>query len=324
MRRMRAALAGLIVGVLLLGGSAAESETYPSRPVRVIVPFPPGGPGDTLARILADKIAPSWGQPLLIDNRGGAGGNIGSAAVARAAPDGYTLLLHASNLVLNANFYDDMPFDAVKDFTPISGLAFYMLVLDVHPATPARTLAEFVALAKARPGGLTMANTGTGSPTHLAAALFRQVAGINLIDVPYQGAAPANTALLAGETAGMFNNPLNTLPFLPSGKLHALAVTGATRLALLPDVPTIAESGYPGFEAGTWYGLFGPAHLPPDIVATLHAQTIRALRLPDVAARLAEQGWNILASPPDVFAAFVAAESDKWARVVRTAGIKTK
>jgi len=321
MRRTRAALVGLIAIATSLIGAGASAETYPSRAVRLIVPYSPGGPTDTIGRILADKLSASWGQPVVIENRGGAGGNIGAAVVARSPADGYVLLIHTSSHVTNASFYE-MTYDPVRDFTPISELASYMLVLDVHPAVPARTLAEFVALARSKPGALQVSNAGTGSPTHLAAAFFRQVAQIDLIDVPYQGAAPATTALLAGEVSAMFNNPINSLPHLAAGKLRALAVTGTERLALLPAVPTIAESGYPGFEAGTWYGLFGPPKLPPDIVTAIQDAVIRALRLPDVADKLAAQGWDIVASPADRFAPFVAAEAEKWARIVREAGIK--
>jgi tripartite-type tricarboxylate transporter receptor subunit TctC len=321
MRRTRAALVGLIAVATPLIGAGASAEIYPSRAVRLIVPYSPGGPTDTIGRLLAEKISASWGQPVVIENRGGAGGNIGAALVARSTADGYVLLIHTSSHVTNSSFYE-MTYDPVRDFTPISELASYMLVLDVHPAVPARSLAEFVALARSKPGALQVANAGTGSPTHLAAAFFRQVAQIDLIDVPYQGAAPATTALLAGEVAAMFNNPINSLPYVAAGKLRALAVTGTERLALLPAVPTVAESGYPGFEAATWYGLFGPANLPPDIVTAIQDAVIRALRLPDVADKLAAQGWDIVASPADRFAPFVAAEAEKWSRIVRTAGIK--
>jgi tripartite-type tricarboxylate transporter receptor subunit TctC len=321
MRRSRAALIGLIAVATPLIGAGVSAETYPSRAVRLIVPYSPGGPSDTIGRILAEKMSASWGQPVVIENRGGAGGNIGAALVARSPADGYVLLIHTSSHVTNSSFYE-MTYDPVRDFTPISELASYMLVLDVHPAVPARTLAEFVALARGKPGALQVANAGTGSPTHLAAVLFRQVAQIDLIDVPYQGAAPATTALLAGEVTAMFNNPINSLPYVAAGKLRALAVTGTERLALLPAVPTVAESGYPGFEAGTWYGLFGPPKLPPDIVTAIQDAVIRALRLPDVADKLAAQGWDIVASPANRFAPFVAAEAEKWARIVRAAGIK--
>ena len=321
MRRTRAALVGLIAVATPLNGAGASVETYPSRAVRLIVPYSPGGPTDTIGRILAEKMSASWGQPVVIENRGGAGGNIGAALVARSAADGYVLLIHTSSHVTNASFYE-MTYDPVRDFTPISELASYMLVFDVHPAVQARTLAEFVALARSKPGALQVSNAGTGSPTHLAAAFFRQVAQIDLIDVPYQGAAPATTALLAGEVAAMFNNPINSLPHLAAGKLRALAVTGAGRMAQLPAVPTVAESGYPGFEAGTWYGLFGPAKLPPEVVTAIQDAVIRALRMPDVADKLTAQGWDIVASPADRFAPFVAAEAEKWARIVRAAGIK--
>jgi tripartite-type tricarboxylate transporter receptor subunit TctC len=322
MRRTCAALVGLIAVATPLIGAGASAETYPSRAVRLIVPYSPGGPTDTIGRILAEKLSASWGQPVVIENRGGAGGNIGAGLVARSPADGYALLIHTSSHVTNASFYE-MTYDPLQDFTPISELASYMLVLDVHPAVPARTLAEFVALARSKPGALQVSNAGTGSPTHLAAAFFRQVAQIDLIDVPYQGGAPATTALLAGEVTAMFNNPINSLPYLAVGKLRALAVTGTERLAQLPAVPTVAESGYPGFEASTWYGLFGPAKLPPEIVTAIQDEVIRALHLPDVADKLAAQGWDIVASPADRFAPFVAAEAAKWARIVRAAGIKT-
>ena len=318
---MRTALGWLVGLMALLAAAGASADGYPGRPVRLIVPYPPGGPTDTIARLLADKIGPVWGQPIVVENRGGAGGNIGAAIVSRSPPDGYVLLVHTSSHVTNASFYE-MTYDPVRDFTPISELASYMLVLDVHPAIQARTLKEFVELARRTPGGLQVANAGTGSPTHLAAVFFRQAARIELIDVPYTGAAPATTALLGGEVAAMFNNPINSLPHVAAGTLRALAVTGTGRLAQLPDVPTVAEQGYPGFEAGTWYGLFGPPNLPRDIVVAVQDAVIRALRLPDVAAKLAAQGWDIVASPADQFAPFVAAEAEKWAGIVRAAGIK--
>jgi tripartite-type tricarboxylate transporter receptor subunit TctC len=321
MRRARALGIAVVAALVSLGGVAVAAESYPNRTVRIIVPYSPGGPTDTIARILADKMSTAWSQPVVVENRGGAGGNIGSSIVARSAPDGYTLLIHTSSHVTNTSFYE-MTYDPVRDFTAISELASYMLVLDVHPAVPARTLAEFVAYARSKPGAVQVANAGTGSPTHLAAAFFRQVAHVELIDVPYTGAAPATTALLAGEVAAMFNNPINSLPHLTAGKLRALAVTGAARLTLLPDVLTVAEQGYPGFEAGTWYGLFGPAHLPPEVLAAVESEAIRALHLPDVVDKLAAQGWDIVASPSARFAPFLATEAVKWAGVVQAAGIK--
>jgi len=298
------------------------SQDYPSRTVRIVVPFPAGGPADALGRVLAGELSKTWGQPVIIENRGGAGGNIGAELVARSAPDGYTLLLNASSHVINAGLYDHLPYDPVRDFTPVSELASYMLVLVVHPSVPVQSVQEFVAFARAKPDGLSAANAGLGTPTHLAAVLFAQAAGVTLIHVPYRGAAPASTDLIAGQMPVMFNNPVNAVPQVRSGNLRALAVTGAQRLSLLPATPTIAESGYPGFETRTWYGLFGPAGTPAEIVRKLHADSERALRAPEIADNLVAQGWDVTVSPPDRFAVVLQAELDRWAAVIRRAGIK--
>jgi len=257
-----------------------------------------------------------------VENRGGGGANIGTEYVARAAPDGYTLLLSASNHVINASLYDKIGYDPFGDFAPITEVASYMLVLVVHASVPATSLAEFVALAKAKPGRVTVANAGLGTPTHLSGALFAQAAGLDLTYVPYKGAAPANSDLLGGQVMAMFNNPVNALPQVKAQKLRALAVTGAQRLPLMPELPTVAESGYPGFEAGTWYGLFAPAGLPAEILAKISEHTVRALKDADVRDKLAPQGWDIIASSPRDFSAFLRAENDKWSRVVKGAGIK--
>jgi tripartite-type tricarboxylate transporter receptor subunit TctC len=271
---------------------------------------------------MADQLSKIWGQPVIIENRGGAGGNLGAEVVARAAPDGYTLLLNASSHVINASLYEKLPYDPIKDFTPVSEVASYMLVLVVHPSAPAKSVKEFVALAQSKQDGLSVANAGLGTPTHLAAVLFAQAAGVNLVHVPYRGAAPASTDLIAGQVPAMFNNPVNAVPQVTSNNLRALAVTGSKRLSLLPDLPTIAESGYPGFETRTWYGLFGPAGLPADIVRKLHADTEKVLRMPEIANNLIAQGWDIAVSPPDQFSVVLQSEFDRWSSVVRRAGIK--
>jgi tripartite-type tricarboxylate transporter receptor subunit TctC len=300
----------------------ANAQTFPAKPVRLVVPFPPGGPADGLGRLLAEKLKQSWGESVIVENRGGAGGNIGAEAVAKAAPDGYTLLLNASNHVINSALLEKMPFDPIKDFTPITEVASYMLVLVVHPSVAASSLREFVALGRSKPKSLLIANAGNGTPTHLTAALFAQAAGIEPVHVPYKGAAPANTDLLGGQVHAMFNNPVNALPQVKAGRLRALAVTGSKRTGLMPDLPTVAESGYPGFEATTWYGLFGPAGIPREIAARIHEHILKALRSKDVQDKLAPQGWDLVGSSHSDFAAFLAAESDKWARVVKGAGIK--
>ncbi len=286
------------------------------------MPFPPGGPADALGRVLADQLNKMWGQPVIIENRGGAGGNLGAEVVARAAPDGYTLLLNASSHVINASLYEKLPYDPIKDFTPVSEVASYMLVLVVHPSVPATSVKEFVAFANGKPDGLSVANAGLGTPTHLAAVLFAQAAGVKLVHVPYRGAAPASTDLIAGQVPAMFNNPVNAVPQVKSNNLRALAVTGAKRLSLLPDLPTIAESGYPGFETRTWYGLFGPAGMPADVVRKLHADTDKVMHMPEVANNLVAQGWDIAVSPPDQFSVVLQSELDRWSAVVKRAGIK--
>ncbi|MEA2873241.1 MAG: hypothetical protein QOH67_3217 [Hyphomicrobiales bacterium] len=318
----RCLLATLVFAAALAASASGWAQGYPSRAVRLVVPFPPGGPADALGRAIADQLNKMWGQPVIIENRGGAGGNLGAEVVARAAPDGYTLLLNASSHVINASLYDKLPYDPIKDFTPVSEVASYMLVLVVHPSAPAKSVKEFVALAQSKQDGLSVANAGLGTPTHLAAVLFAQAAGVNLVHVPYRGAAPASTDLIAGQVPAMFNNPVNAVPQVMSNNLRALAVTGSKRLSLLPDLPTIAESGYPGFETRTWYGLFGPAGMPADIVRKLHADTEKVLRIPEIANNLIAQGWDIAVSPPDQFSVVLQSEFDRWSAVVKRAGIK--
>jgi tripartite-type tricarboxylate transporter receptor subunit TctC len=308
----------------MLGVAPASAQNYPTRAVRLVVPFSAGGPADVLARIVGDKLGAIWGQPVVVENRGGGGANIGAEFVARAAPDGYTLLLNASNHVINASLYDKLGYDPIRDFTPITEVASYMLVLVVHPSVPATTLAQFVALARARPGGVVVGNAGLGTPTHLAAALFGQIAGLDLVHVPYKGAAPASNDLLAGQVMAMFNNPVNALPQVRAGTLRALAVTGAKRLALMPDLPTVAESGYPNFEASTWYGLYAPARLPDGIMRKIYADLSRVLQLPDVRDKLAAQGWDVIGSAPEEFPAFLKSELDKWGALIRSAGLKAE
>jgi tripartite-type tricarboxylate transporter receptor subunit TctC len=306
----------------ILLAAPAAAETWPTHAVRVMVPFAAGGPADTLARVVGDKLSLAWGQPVVVENRGGAGGNIGAELAARAAPDGYTLLVNPSNHVINASLYDKLPYDPLADFTPLTEMASYMLVLVVHPSVPAATLAEFVAWARAQPKGLAIANASTGSPTHLTAALFAQAAGLSFVHVSYRGAAPANADLLGGQVKAMFNNPINALPQIKAGALRPLAVTGRERLALLPDVPTVAEEGYPGFEASTWYGLFAPAGVPPALAAKISADAIAALKLPDVQEKLSQQGFDVIAGDPSAFAALLKTELAKWAAVVKAAGLK--
>jgi tripartite-type tricarboxylate transporter receptor subunit TctC len=313
-----------VVVAALLGLLATQTvaSTYPTKPVRLVVPFPPGGPADVLARLLGQKLAELWGQPVVVDNRAGAGGNIGADHVAKAAPDGYTLLLAASSHVINASMYPSLPYDVLKDFTPVTEVASYMLVVVVHPSVPATSLKELVALAKSKPGQLTVASAGSGTPTHLAAELFKSAAGIDFVHVPYKGAAPATNDLLGGQVQIMFNNPVSALPQVKAGKLRALAVTGAKRSPAAPELPTVAESGYPGFEAGTWYGILGPANLPKEIVTKVHTDTVKALRMKDVQEKLTAQAWDSIGNSPSEFAAVYRSDLEKWAKVVKAANIR--
>ena len=308
--------------LMLLIQRHATAQNYPVNPVKLVVPFPAGGPADALGRILGEKLSQRWGQPVIIENRSGAGGNVGAAAVARAAPDGYTLLLNASNHVINASLGENLPYDPIKDFTPISEVASYMLVLVLHPSVPVSTLGDFVDFARAQPGGLTVANAGSGTPTHLAAVLFAQHAGLHFVHLSYRGAGPATTDVLAGHVLAMFNNPVNAVSQVKANSLRAIAVTGSQRLSLLPDLPTIAELGYPGFEIRTWYGLFGPAHMPPEHVAKVFADLHWALQAPDVLKKLGTQGWDIVGSSPREFTLVLQSELDRWSAVIKNANMK--
>ena len=305
---------------LLLAG-AAGAQTFPAKAVRIVVGFSPGGPADVIARIYADKLGGLWGQAVLVDNRAGAGGNIGSEVTAKAPPDGYTMVLAPSSHVTNGALYK-LPYDPIRDFTPISQVAYYSLVLALHPSVPANTLAELVALARARPGQLTVASAGNGTPTHLAAELFAIAAGVSLLHVPYKGAAPATTDLLSGQAQMMFNNPVSAMPQVKSGRLRGIATTGSTRAAIAPDMPTVAESGYPGFEAGTWYAFLGPAGLPREIQAKLAADIVAMTQLADVRARFTTMGVEAIGTTPARLATIMQEDLEKWGKVIRTANIK--
>jgi tripartite-type tricarboxylate transporter receptor subunit TctC len=311
----------VVFGAALLA-APARAQAWPSRPVRIVVPFPPGGPADVLGRLLAERLAEGWGQPVIIENRGGAGGNIGAEAVARAAPDGHTLLLCASSHVQGAALYSRLPFDPIRDFTPIAQLAYYSLVLVVHPSVPATNLAEFEALLRANPGQVTITSAGVGTPTHLTAELFRSRAGVEFTHVPFGGAAPAHAALLGGQVQAMFHNPVMAVPAVQAGRLRALATTGAVRAVALPEVPTLAESGYPGFDSGTWYAVLGPAGLPAPVVARIDADLRRVIALPAVRDRLAAQSMEPRDIEPETLAAVMREELVRWTEVIRRLGIR--
>src|SRR5215469_6927204 len=264
--------AGAAAGSTLAPGPGAAQD-YPDRRVRIVVPYSAAGPTDVVVRILSDRLSAAWGKPVVVENRAGGGGNIGTEVVARAPPDGYTLLANSSTHVINASLYEKLSYDPFKDFTPITEIGSYALIWVVHPSVPVKTLDELVALAKARPKQVTVGNGGMGAPTQLCAMLFAQVAGIDFLHVPYKGGAPASAAVVSGHVMAMCNNGANAIPQVLGGTLRALAVAGAQRLPAMPALPTVAELGYPGFEASGWLGLFGPANLPRDITAKLFTDT---------------------------------------------------
>lgn len=297
-------------------------QVYPSRPVKLIVGQPPGGGNDVVARILADKLSAIWGQRLLIEHRPGATGNIAAAFVAKSEPDGYTLFIVASSHVTNGALYSKLPFDSIRDFTPISQVTYYSLVLVAHPSVPATTLGELIALAKANPGKLTFNSAGNGTATHLTAELLRIAAGIDFLHIPYKGAAAASNDLLAGHVQLAFSNPIVALRPVQAGRLRALVTSGAKRSTIFPDVPTVGEAGLPGLEAGNWHAILGPAGLPKDIVSKLATDLVAVLQMTDVHERLTAMGVEPIGTTPEQLAALMRSELEKWTKVIRAAKIQ--
>ena len=326
MRRWSRVAGLVVVAASVIGAQAAFAQaTYPSRPVRVVVPFPAGGTTDILARAAAQKLSETWGQQAIVDNRPGAGGNIGSELVAKSPPDGYTLLMGTVGThAINPSLYPKMPYDHVKDFVPVILVAGVPNVLVVNPSLPVNSVQELIAYAKANPGKLNFASSGSGTSIHLSGELFKTMTGVQMTHIPYKGSAPALTDLIGGQVQLMFDNLPSSLAFIKAGKLRALAVTSATRSAALPDVPTIAESGVPGFEASSWFGLLAPAGTPRDIVTKINADTQKWLASPDAKDKLAAQGALAAGGSPEDFAKHIQAESAKWARVVKESGAKVE
>ncbi len=318
-RTILAGLAALSLGLGVL--SAAHAQTYPTRPVTLVVAFTPAGPSDVLARVVGRKLEELLKQPFIIVNRPGAGGNIGAEAVATAAPDGYTLLMgNNSILATNASLYKKLPYDPEKDFKPISLVGNQANILVVNPKLPVRSMAELIALAKSKPGALNYASSGIGTAAHLAGALFRAQASIDIVHVAYKGAAPALQDVIAGQVQMMFATAASVIGFINAGVVRPLAVTTLQRSALLPDLPTVAEQGLPGFEATTWHGLVAPAATPPAVIDILHDATVRTLRDPAVAKSLTDLGVEISSSTPDEFAKYITVEIPKWTAVVKASG----
>ncbi len=313
----------LLVVCALPAAPVAMAQTYPTKPVKLVVPFPPGGSLDLTGRLLAQKLTEAWGQTVVVENRPGAGGNIGADLVAKSAPDGYTILMGAlSTHAVNPNLYAKMPYDAAKDFAPISLIAITPNVLVVNAASPVNNVREFIAYAKANPGKLSFGSGSTGSAGHLAGELFKVETGTDAVHVPFKGSAPAMQALLAGDTQFMFDNLASAMAQVKAGKLKALAVTTAKRSPLAPALPTMAEAGLSGFDITTWYGLFAPAGTPPAIVAKWNADVTRILNSPDVHARLIADGAEPAPNTPEQFSQMIASELTKYARIVKISGAK--
>lgn len=305
----------------LILAATAGAQVYPSGPMTMVVPFPPGGGTDILARAIAQKLSEAWGQPVVVDNRSGANGVIGTAQVARAAPDGHTLLIVPGGIAVNPAIRKTLPYDTLKDLAPVTQLASSPLVLAVHPSFPPRSVKELVAFAKARPNEINFGTSGNGSPPHMAAELFKHLSGTRMTHIPYKGAGPAVIDLISGQIALYFMNALQVVPYVRSGQVRALGLSNTTRSAALPGVPPIAEAGVPGYELTHWYGLFVRGGTPQASVNKLQVQMARILKQPDVEKRLTNEGATLVASTPDQFAAFLLIEMKKAAAIVKASGM---
>ena len=302
--------------------AAQSGSVYPNRPLRIIVPFAPGGPADAIARIAATGLQQSMGQPVIVENKTGAGGTVGADIVAKAAPDGYTLLLCNIGDTMATSLYKSLPYDFERDFAPVSLLATSPFLIAVNPSVPAKTLADLVQMARDKPGTVTYGSAGNGVASHLSGEALSLSSGAKFLHVPYKGQAPAMTDLLGGQIAFMFANPVTTLPYVKSGRLRALAITAPARLPGAPDIPTAAEAGVPGFEAGTWFGIAAPAKTPEAIVNRLSAELARVLNTNEVRNSLDAQGAITIGSTPAEFERRIHADTAKWRQVITTAGIK--
>jgi tripartite-type tricarboxylate transporter receptor subunit TctC len=313
----------VIAGVLAAGSSApAQPANYPNRPLRFIVPYAAGGNGDIVSRIIAQKLVAQIGQQIVIDNRGGAGGNIGAELAARTAPDGYTIMLGTNTHAINMSLYAKPGYDLQKDFAPIALTTSAPMVLIIHPSLPAKTVKEFIALAKANPNKLNYASGGSGSSAHVITELFKSMAGVQLVHVAYKGVAQATTDLIAGQIQLSFNSTSNALTHMQAGRVRGLAISTAARSVSAPGLPTMAESGLPGFDASIWQGIFAPARTAPEIITRLNREITGALGTSEVKDQLTAQGIDALSSSPEQFSAFIRTEIAKWAQVIKVSGAK--
>ena len=312
-----------LAAALVCFATGALAQPYPNHPIRLVVPFPAGGTTDILARDAAPKLTEVLGQPVVVDNRPGAGGNIGADLVAKSQPDGYTLLVGTVGThAINPSLYAKMPYDHVKDFAPVVLVAGVPNVLVVNPSLPVNSVADLIKLAKSKPGSVNFASSGNGTSIHLSGELFKTMAGVDMTHVPYKGSAPALIDLVSGQVQVMFDNLPSSLPQIKAGKLRAIAVTSLKRSPALPDVPTISESGLPGFEASSWFGLLAPAGTPPAVVTRLNAEVNKWLQSPEGREQLLAQGAQAAGGTPEQFVAHIRAETDKWAKVVKASGAK--
>ena len=304
--------------------AAAVAQPYPTRPIRIIVPQSPGASTDLTARVIAQQLNEAFKQPVIVDNRPGSSGISGTELVARAAPDGYTLMVVASSFSINAALGRKLPYDAVRDFTTVTQLSKFPNMLGAHPSVPVKTLTDVIALAKAKPGQVSYASAGLATGTHMTAGLLQFMTGIELLHVPYKGGGPALTAAMGGQTQLIISTSIGMLPHVRAGKLRGIALTSAKRSASAPDIPTFAESGVPGYEHEPWNGMFGPARMPKAVLAKVHAEVARILHTPDVKKMFERDGADVVGSKPEEFSLVLKAEIAKWAKVAKAAGIKVE
>jgi tripartite-type tricarboxylate transporter receptor subunit TctC len=314
--------AACVAAALLCMTAAHGQSAYPQKPIRLVVPFPPGGGTDILARLLGHKMSELLSQQIVVDNRGGAGGTIGTDIAAKAPPDGYTLILVSGSHAINPGLYPKLPYDSIGDFAPITQIATAPGILVVNPSLPVKSVKDLIALARTKPNEINYASAGSGTPPHLAAELFKVMAKIDMVHVPYKGNAPAFTDVIGGQVSLIFPTMPSAMPFIKSGKLRPIAVTSAKRSPAAPDIPTIAESGLPGYEATSWYGILAPAGTPPQIVARLHEVLVSVIGAPDMKDKLAAQGLDPVGNTPQEFAAVIKSEIVKWAKVIKASGAK--
>jgi tripartite-type tricarboxylate transporter receptor subunit TctC len=318
-------IAGLALSLTILGGvsniALAQKNKYPDKPVRFVVPFAPGGGTDIIARVMAQKLSEALGQSVIVDNRGGAGGTIGAEIAAKSTPDGYTMIMVSGSYAVNAGLYK-LPYDPLNGIDTVALVGTSPFIVALNPSVPAKSVKELIALAKAKPAALNYASTGTGGITHMATELFRLMAGINIVHIPYKGTGPALTDVIGGQVQMIFGSILATLPHAKSGKLKGIAVTGPKRSEAAPEMPTVAESGLPGYEVTLWYGVWGPKGLPKEVISRWNAELVKVLKSPDMKARLATEGLEAVGSTPGEFRAHLKAEITKWAKVIKDANVK--